>query len=147
MPEPAQTSIIQLGNIPLAGLILGGHWSLLNLILSAIGVLLALVAGFRTARAKKQTQEAKSHREKYGESVNHKEAQSLWLVAAAIFAVIAVIVFILTQNMRQPMVLVDVWTIAHAIIITLLAVSFKLNIKKVEDEDEAYSPQAAHMSA
>ncbi|MCL2281293.1 MAG: hypothetical protein FWC25_01350, partial [Dehalococcoidia bacterium] len=59
----------------------------------------------------------------------NKKTNMLWLAATVIAGIVGIIVFILTENMNNPMTLVDWWTILNFIIliIGLLGVCFTFN--------------------
>jgi len=57
------------------------------------------------------------------------------LVAVIAFAVVGIIVFILTEDMSLPMVLLDNWTIVNAIIFVLGIVSYRFIFKREKNEE------------
>ena len=57
-------------------------------------------------------------------------------------AVISVIVFVLTENMRLPMVLVDKWTLLMVVFFLINAVTLYLGRRWHEDEDDEEQTQA-----
>ncbi|MCL1885919.1 MAG: InlB B-repeat-containing protein, partial [Dehalococcoidia bacterium] len=67
-------------------------WALLNLILCCIG---AMVAVFILVRAS---------------ILRHKKTNLLWLLLAVVAGIAGVVVFLITENMRNPMTFVDWWT-------------------------------------
>jgi pilus assembly protein TadC len=58
------------------------------------------------------------------------------LLIAGVVAVLAVILFILTQDMRLPMVFIDFWTIAHVILLAGEIIALRAVYKKKDQEDE-----------
>jgi hypothetical protein len=58
------------------------------------------------------------------------------MVLTIIMALLGVVVFVLTQDMAQPMVLVDWWTIINAVILIVEAIAVMLLFRKVEEEEE-----------
>ena len=67
----------------------------------------------------------------------YEERRSLslfWLIVTIIMAVAGVIVFILTEDMRLPMVLTDSWTILSAVIFVIGIVGAVLAFKKEKEE-------------
>ena len=129
-----------------------GHaaWALLNLILTVLGVVFALV--FFIARNKKRNEEEDEEERKARAEQAQTQAQAAdeedyelkrrsagWIIGTCILAVVAIILFILTEDMRLPMVWVDWWTIYHFIIFVVLMGlgMMAVRYKKVElDEDE-----------
>jgi uncharacterized repeat protein (TIGR02543 family) len=82
------------------------EWALLNLILSVLSVILAIVTIIRTMRQKKRETWTKKE----------KQRRFIWLSAAIAVGIAGVVLFLLTQDMSQQMVLFDKWTIAHTMI-------------------------------
>jgi len=128
-----------------------GHnaWALLNLILCLIGILYVVVTTVRVVLLKKrvQTEEEK----KYYVASNPSETECPdeedekdkryrpgWLAAAAVLAIASAYLFALTQDMRNPIVLIDGWTLAHAIIMAaqFIAVNVVFKSEKREECDE-----------
>ena len=98
----------------------GDAWALLNLILMGIGILAVLAVLFRII-------------------ITKKKLHIVWVVLTGIFAVGGVVLFILTEDMTKPMVVVDFWTIFQAIIAVLCvaaAVMCFLGKKKESDKKE-----------
>jgi len=62
----------------------------------------------------------------------------LLILAIPILAIIAIIIFILTQDMRLPIRLVDWWTLAHVILFVagLLCYIFAFRRKKNKEDDD-----------
>jgi len=104
-----------------------GAWSLWNLILSIEGVLLivAMTAGV---------------------IMKKKCNRPLMLLVALIPTVLAIIIFIFTQDMTKIMVYTDFRTPIHAILFacTLFAYIFLLKKENDEDEDNKVELAAAH---
>jgi len=93
-------------------------WALLNLILMGLGILAALAAIFKVIVTK------------------HKR-RIVSCVLAAVFGVAGVITFILTEDMSNPMIIVDFWTILQAVIACLcIAFAIKAFQSKKEKEDK-----------
>jgi membrane protein implicated in regulation of membrane protease activity len=72
-----------------------------------------------------------------------------WLIAAIAFAIAACILFILTQDIRLPMVWMDRWTIVHAIIAVVELISIWMVFKrkkKDKDEDKNQEPQQGELA-
>jgi hypothetical protein len=96
------------------------HWALLNLLFAVAGALLALAsAGYLLARR------WNGHRHHH-----HERTREKWLITAILTAVAGLVVFALTQNMRNPMVWVDMWTVANAALFAATAASMVLVLKR-----------------
>ena len=66
-----------------------------------------------------------------------RNKKGFWRVASLIPAVAAVIAFVLTENMRLPMIMVDRWTLLMVIIaVVQLIVAVLCKKKKESEEDE-----------
>jgi hypothetical protein len=93
-----------------------GAWALVNLILTILGGLLSLIIFFAFFFGrKKEEEEENENKYENGESTA-KRKRLVWRVLSLVLFIVAVIVFILTEDMRLPMTWVDFWTILHAII-------------------------------
>jgi len=117
------------GDVPRARLTIGGReilifgaigersWALLNLILTIVGVILVSWFGIRALLEKKRDHDDARFGTSYSDEENKKSRHRILLLAAAAIAcIVAIIIFMLTQDMRHPMVLMDWWTLVHAII-------------------------------
>ena len=105
-----------------------GAWALVNLICTVLTVLLsaALLAGLAGKRSK--------------EEENKQNRKTFWRVMSLVPAVLAVLVFLLTENLRDPMVLVDRWTllmIILALVETLVAVFSRKTKENADTEAKA----------
>lgn len=89
----------------------GQSWAVGNLALSISGATLALIIGFRALGEKKGN-------EHYGffasdEHENNNATRLALTLLKLLMAAIGIILFIITQDMRLPVGLVDWWTVAH----------------------------------
>ena len=64
-------------------------------------------------------------------------------VALAVFAILQIILFILTENMRLPMVIWDKWTLVNIIatIATVVIYAFARKWKKQDEDDDETAEQ------
>ena len=131
-------------------------WALLNLILSVICAIFAATAGLRTILRERDRKRGGEYESVYdyipdgtieadadatpdGKStaVNEKEKSRkrklLWLAAAGAATVAGVILFIVTQDMSAPMVLIDWWTLTHAVLLAVGIVTSRLAVKIIKD--------------
>lgn len=144
-PKPAVTSIWE-SEIPLSVAALAeaseGSWALANLNLTQAGLALAVVflalyfhrrhkekkgiesegAGSWDGTAGRQQQSASS----YGDGATDEEPSGagtkrrlVWRILSLVGAAAAVVLFLLTEDMTQPMVWVDFWTVFHVAIFAL----------------------------
>ena len=116
-------------------------WALLNLILSLLTVLgsLFLLSGLFGKKKEEATDEnGNLILDDNGESVmNRIKQRTGWRITSLLPAIGSVIAFILTENMRNPMVLVDRWTLLMVIIAVIQILVMMLSKKKVEETEEA----------
>ena len=121
-------------------LAMGGAWALVNLILTVLTVLgsILLLIGYI---GKKQ----KEHEDENGNVILNAEGEAEtddikkkggWRLASIIPAVAAVIAFILTENMRLPMVLVDKWTLLMVIIALVQLLVAYFSKKKTQEPEQ-----------
>ena len=95
-----------------------GHWALINLI-SAIG---SVLFGILLLVSKHEDDET-------------RKRNRIWKIVSVVDALVAIVVFALTENMKLSMVLVDKWTILMVLLIIVNVVSFAFG-KKYHDEEE-----------
>ena len=117
-----------------------GYWALLNLILAAATSLMSLLAmAFYFIR--KRNDEDNEETEEESEIKRHGLARVLTIVPA----IAAILTFILTENMANPMRLIDDWTLLMAIFFAAGAVLTILSRKSVKENenDEQAAPEMA----
>jgi len=138
-------------------------WALINLILAVIGIILAIVTVIRALRGNKNEEEdedeypelyyrdahsniypvalikqlAKSEDDEQDEEDDKvRKTRRIWLIATIALAIIGIVFFFLTEDIRLPMILVDRWTIVNAIILLVEIVAMVLVFKKVDENVE-----------
>ena len=127
-----------------------GHWALINLIAAMLSVVLAVVALLaKHAKDEDEDDEDKDDQVVANENEDDDENESTrhrrWKVIATIDAILAVVVFILTENISLPMVLVDKWTLLMVLfgLISIVSTYFARKWhEEDEDEDEESSQNA-----
>ena len=134
-PEP-EPEVIEDEETPLAPMPTGA-WALVNLILMLLTVLASLLLLIGYLGKKKHTE-----RDEYGNKrIDYtRNKKGFWRVASLIPAIAAVIAFVLTENMKLPMIMVDRWTLLMAVIAVLqliVAVMSKKQKESQDDENEA----------
>ena len=111
----------------------GAAWALINL-LAALGTVATAVGMIITFFKKKDDDDDGTKANPDEESDENKGKKSKFL--GLIPAVASVIIFILTENMHNPMTLVDKWTIPMVLILAANGiVAYLTRNKKPEDED------------
>lgn len=123
---------------PLAGLGTGA-WALINLILTIVTTLLSILLLIGYIGKKKKALEDEDGNvvlDENGKEVMEyeKNKKGLWRLISIIPALIAIIVFIFTEDMTLPMIFVDKWTILH-VVIALVQVVVMVLCKKKKDEN------------
>jgi uncharacterized repeat protein (TIGR02543 family) len=120
------------------------YWALLNLILAVLGAILTPIALIKVLQRRKHLErevETKlnslNQNETYivDEEKLYQRRRIEWFAATAVLGGIGILIFVLTQDMRKTMALMDWWTIFHAIVFILEAIAFRL-IYKYEDNEE-----------
>ena len=109
-------------------------WALVNLICAILTVIFSVVLLIGLAGKKTKTEEAENG-EEVGKEIKKKK---FWRFFSIVPALAAVIVFLLTEDMRLPMVFVDRWTLLMVIIglVQALVMVFAKKTKKDPDEEE-----------
>ena len=121
-------------------LAMGGAWALVNLILTVLTVLgsILLLIGYIGKKQKEREDENGNvilNAEGEAETDDIKKKGG-WRLASIIPAVAAVIAFILTENMRLPMVLVDKWTLLMVIIALVQLLVAYFSKKKTREPEQ-----------
>jgi uncharacterized repeat protein (TIGR02543 family) len=122
----------------------GSAWALVNLILCCIGLLLIIPTAVRVMRYKGQNvDEADRTTDQDVERKRNKRALA-WLAVTSLAAIASVIVFVLTENMHNPMILVDRWTVVNFLILLVEAIFMDrlYRVTKNDDEEESYASAA-----
>lgn len=141
--------VLTIGNneIPLVGLPGMMVWALTNLILCTLGILFAIITTRRLLQRKKGHYTANTMERYRGKNTQllRKQHSHVTLVIATVMGLLGIIVFMITENMTNLMVLVDQWTFINAVIfaveITALVLSSK-NMKKndrVVESEESFT--------
>ena len=127
--------------VPLAAPALPLHWALVNLLLTILTVIimLLLMVTYFTNKRDKEEEDKEEDSERDREKVKRK---GIFRLAAVVVAIISVVVFILTEDMRLPMVLIDRWTLLMAIIALIQVVVALISKKKYEEAEEVEEQMA-----
>lgn len=133
--DTSTTNTITVGNIEIP--LIGGEgrsWALINLIISAVGV----IAAIATLLSYLLSRNKKKHEDNRRNSRSKKGRNRLLMprLLSAGIAGISVIVFLLTENMRLPMALVDKWTILMAVLLIGQMITIILAGRKEKEQDE-----------
>ncbi len=132
-PAPAAAPVeIEEPEVPLAASV--GSWALINLITTILSVIIALgmlLTGlFKKTYEKEDTENDEEDNEDRGK---HKKSKIFGILPA----VLSVMLFIMTEDIRLPMVLIDKWTIPMVIILIIsIILAYLTKNKKKEDNDE-----------
>ena len=108
------------------------HWALINLI-AAIGSVLFGLLLLLSKNKKDNDNEDEDATDEEGTQKRNK----VWKVVSLVDAIIAVVVFVLTENMKQSMVLVDKWTMLMILFTLISIVSFAFGRKYHEEDNTA----------
>ena len=108
------------------------HWALINLI-AAIG---SVLFGLLLLLSKNKKDNDNEDEDATDEEETQKR-NKVWKVVSLVDAIIAVVVFVLTENMKQPMVLVDKWTMLMILFTLISIVSFAFGRKYHEEDNTA----------
>jgi len=114
-------------------------WALMNLILSAIGAVFAIMITIRTLLRRKREDDQEPEYEQADQKTEQRKGRMAWLAVAILMGVIGIVLFLLTQDMSRMMVWLDIWTIVHAVVFVVQAVAvwFLLRSDKKKDEDDS----------
>ena len=128
-PEPPEPDIPEPTPVPPGPLPPGiDYWALLNLILMLLTVLVALINALMYFR---------NPRDEYGEEYEDEEVKKHGTarIIAIVLAIISIIVFFLTEDMRLPMEWVDEYTIWMLILFVATVIVVMMSKKEADDDD------------
>ncbi|MEA4911238.1 MAG: MBG domain-containing protein, partial [Oscillospiraceae bacterium] len=117
----------------------GSAWALLNLILTILTALISviLLVGYFGRKDKDEEDEKKTQaKAKKDEEDDDTKRKGFWRLGSLIPTLGAIITFILTENMKNPMVFTDKWTLLMAVIAIVQIVVAFLSRKSNKDDDE-----------
>ena len=110
----------------------GAAWALINLICAILTVVFSVLLLVGLAGKNEKTEENDA-----GEEVEKEiKKKKFWRIFSIVPALAAVIVFLLTENMRLPMVLVDRWTLLMVIIALVQVLVMVFGKKTTKDPEE-----------
>ena len=123
-------------------------WALFNLIMSIAGILLVVVTVIRILRRKREEnkKEVERSKQRTDQRPNNVEANDpekkyklRWFIAETIAAIIAIFVFIMTQDITAIIALTDWWTVIHIILLSVISISCVTICKEKRTKDDFYS--------
>ncbi|MDL2219192.1 hypothetical protein LJC04_02470, partial [Ruminococcaceae bacterium OttesenSCG-928-O06] len=118
-----------------------GAWALLNLLTTILtllfGVLLVIGAFRRNKKAEEQSEEAQAAEE----TERNPKSGLVWRILSILFGPVSLIVFLLTENMRLPMVFTDNWSLLMVILLVAQVVGMLL-LKRARDQEEDKEDEA-----
>ena len=145
-PEPTVEEIVE-EEVPLAQPEAKSAWALVNLILTVltvIGSILLLIGCFKKKEQAETDENGNVVLDANGEEKLEytRKNKNFWRISSLIPAIGAVVAFILTENMRNPMIWVDKWTILMVVIALVQVVVAILSKSKKEEPEEEEAVQA-----
>lgn len=123
--QPTKATTINTVSTPKAAPL--GSWALLNLICVIITCIMSIVMLF--VKHKKEDNEDDNEEK----NSKHKTVNKF---VGVIIGLVSVLVFLLTENMSLPMVMVDKWTICMVIILLVNLINNYLITKNKDDDEE-----------
>lgn len=137
------TEQIQENETPLANNV-GASWALVNLICSILTILSAIILFFSKRKREEEDDEEDMKEQQSTNNEEQEELQKrrLWVrIVSIAIALISIIVFILTENVFNPMILVDSWTLTMVIILVVQIITFIIGRKWKDVEQEEEEPE------
>jgi hypothetical protein len=146
-PQQKLVSVAKAQGIPTLGIGKSGvplfspegidSWSLLDLMLAIAGAILAIGTLIAASRRRKNDKDDETYFEETGEyREDQKRSRKIFLAGSIIASIVSIILFILTQDMRLPMVFIDIWTIVFALILAVEILFSKLTFPKKKAGEE-----------
>ena len=119
-----------------------GSWALINLIASLLGLLAALFLIFAKHQKDDDEEDQNQSAAMNEEDPEQLKRKRIYKWISGLTAVVSIIVFVLTENMRLPMILVDKWTLLMVVFFLINAVTLYLGRRWHENEDDEEQTQA-----
>ncbi len=113
--------------------IIEGSWSLFDLIMTIAAVVLAI--GYAVVRARRREDEDEMEDSEEEEEQKRKR-RILTSVTLALLGIFNIILFLLTQDMKQPMSIFDIYSVVFAIVVIVQVVIMFFIRKKSSDDEE-----------
>ena len=114
----------------------GGTWALLNLVLVAIGVVLAVEAIVSAIVRNKREREKQEDADLSENNKVHKQQQFFWIVMSISLGIGGAALFLITQDLSKEFTLLDYWSIVHMALVVYEAVAFALSFKRARPDDK-----------
>ena len=132
----------------------GGAWSLFDLICTILTTILAaimLIGALGRNRKEGDDEEEAAAKRANGEEVDYEEVykrKRIGRILSIVPAIGAIVLFILTQDLTQPMIIFDIWSLVFAIIAIINIVLAIVTRKKTDDDEDeeqqtGYAPAGA----
>ena len=111
-------------------------WALLNLVISLVGVILAIMLTvFMLLWHNKKQKQNQNNDDGDEEKRKQKQQRTLFFLTAIILGIVGIVVFLLTEDMNNTRVWVDKWTMLNVAIFIIEIVAIALTFKtKKEDK-------------
>ena len=114
-------------------------WALLNLVMAILGAALATFLAVRALfRRRSDNRLDMAHAPddfiEFEDENRNSPHRPVWLAVAFITGLLGILLFVLTQDMRSMMVLMDVWSIAHVLLLAAGVAATVLVTKRQKEE-------------
>ena len=112
-------------------------WSFVSLILAVLGVVLGVLTAIRFV-LKKRDERYDDFDTYYDDDIEEerKRNRTLCFITTIATAITGIILFLIFNDIRTPLVLVNIWTILSAIVFAIEAVAVKLIHKRLKKDDQ-----------
>jgi NADH:ubiquinone oxidoreductase subunit 3 (subunit A) len=123
-------------------------WALLNLMLTILGIMLVFVMLIRLVirRNRRTGKQADYIEENEDEKQTQKPKSRIIMIALTVlFSVSAILLFLITENIRLQIVLVDWYTIVHVIILAASIITFAFVLRRKNKENEVDEDDAGEL--
>ena len=111
-------------------------WALVNLILTVVGLLLVVATLIRAQRQKSSHDEYLPPEYNEEKEEERRKQSGAWRIVALILCAAGIIIFLFTEDMRNPMTLIDRWTLVNAVIFVAEAICIGIASKRKKEESE-----------
>lgn len=116
----------------------GAAWALLNLILTILTglIAIALMVTYFTKRKDHENEDQERISDDNNEEESKPKKKLVLRILSVFMTALAIILFILTEDMTLPMIFTDNYTIYHIVMFVITVILATFSIKKYEDNEE-----------
>jgi uncharacterized repeat protein (TIGR02543 family) len=136
------------GNVALGGFTIKGAWSLLSLLMSLVAVVISVLLVFGVFMRRREDDDEEERVDSDREEENRRRRAKILKTLTVIVGVLTPIVWLILDNLNQPMAWINNWTVFVGItfivhIALLVVYKLRKGSEEKEEEEEEYNAEVA----